>query len=866
MPKRVATGTNLGLSSILAGKRDRKSSKRGARPIQRACLDALETRTLMSTYFVSTTGADTAAGTLAQPLRTIQEAANVANWGDTVQIEGGTYHETVTPPHSGVTFTNYNNQTVIISGTDAVGGFANYSGSIYSTHLSGSLGEGNNQVFVDGQVLNEARWPNTSLNPSSPTKATIGSYSNSTIYDSALTQANGYWAGANINITPGDQWTTYTGTVTASGPGWITVALPGTGASEQPAAGNSFFLYGKFNALDTSAEFYVDSSNKLYLWDPSGDNPANHDVQVKDRLYGFDLSNVSNTTIQGVNLFACTINTGWGSSNTTINGITASYISQFMVVQNGWVPPTPAGIQLYGAGSILENSTISYSAGDGVFVDNNNITVKNNTIHDVDYSGTDSAGIRAYGSSLTITANTIYNSGRDGINFRGSYESILYNTVHDCMLQTSDGGGIYTASDWGGSSVIAYNAVYSINVASGYDGVGIYLDNSSSDFVVHDNVTANVQAGLKLNSTSYNETIYNNKIGASVNAIETNGWTGFAYDWSGSSVYNNTYYNPSVMLGANVAQWGNAYASGSPAIPAPATTTVKVASPPAPASPTPTSPPSPTSSPATSYFKATSYSQASNVGSSYGAVGYASNGSWVEYSSVDFGTGLTTFNANVAVANDYAGQKLEVFVDSLSGSPISVMTVGGTGGWSNFQWQSANVPASPTGVHNVYIEFVGSPAIANLMSWDFSGTPATASPASPPASPPPTVPTNPATNLWTAINTSSQSNVAPSYGAVGWDNNGSWVAYSNVYFAGGLSKFNANLAVTAQYAGQKLEVFVDSMNSAPVAVLTTTSTGAWNNFKWESTGMLSTVTGNHNVYIEFVGSYGIANLMNWQFT
>jgi hypothetical protein len=112
----------------------------------------------------------------------------------------------------------------------------------------------------------------------------------------------------------------------------------------------------------------------------------------------------------------------------------------------------------------------------------------------------------------------------------------------------------------------------------------------------------------------------------------------------------------------------------------------------------------------------------------------------------------------------------------------------------------------------------------------------------------------------------TQNAVAPSYGAVGWDNNGSWVGYRGVNFGSALTKFNANLAVNAAYAGQKIEVFIDSLNTSPVAVLTTVSTGAWNTFKWESTGMLSTVTGTHNVYIEFVGAYGIANLMNWQFT
>lgn len=112
----------------------------------------------------------------------------------------------------------------------------------------------------------------------------------------------------------------------------------------------------------------------------------------------------------------------------------------------------------------------------------------------------------------------------------------------------------------------------------------------------------------------------------------------------------------------------------------------------------------------------------------------------------------------------------------------------------------------------------------------------------------------------------AQYNVAPSFGAIGWDNNGSWVGYQGINFGSGLTRFNANIAVTAPYAGQKIEVFVDSMNTAPIAILTTTSTGSWSTFQWESTGLLNTVTGVHNVYVEFVGAYGIANLLNWQFT
>lgn len=46
-----------------------------------------------ATYYVSTSGSDTAAGTLSAPLRTVQAAVNKAVAGDTVIIRGGTYAE-----------------------------------------------------------------------------------------------------------------------------------------------------------------------------------------------------------------------------------------------------------------------------------------------------------------------------------------------------------------------------------------------------------------------------------------------------------------------------------------------------------------------------------------------------------------------------------------------------------------------------------------------------------------------------------------------------------------------------------------------------------------------------------------------------
>ena len=153
-------------------------------------LEPLEDRALLSTtWYVATTGSNSNAGTsLAAAFQTIQQAASVAQAGDTVYICAGTYHETVTPANSGtaaapITYEPYNGGNVVVNGADPVTGWTLYnngaSGPIYEATMNWSYNNGDgNQVFVNGQMMNYARWPNTSLDVSNPTKAVAatGSY------------------------------------------------------------------------------------------------------------------------------------------------------------------------------------------------------------------------------------------------------------------------------------------------------------------------------------------------------------------------------------------------------------------------------------------------------------------------------------------------------------------------------------------------------------------------------------------------------------------------------------------------------------------------------------------------------------------
>ena len=726
MPNRFVVGSRLGLFKGPRAKRHSRTivAACAAAPRPPSMIEALEDRLLMSrTWVVATTGSDSNAGTVSSPFRSIQRAATIANTGDTVLIRGGTYHETVHPSHNGVTFQNYGSESVTVSGADPVRGFAGYSGSIYHASMPASLGEGNDQIFVDGHMINEARFPNSSLDVSHPTLSHIQRYSGGTIYDSSLNQSAGFWNGATIHLTPGQQWVAYTGTVTSSGPGWIHVALPRLGGSEAPGAGNAYYLTGTFKALDAPGEWYRANSGQLYVRMPASDNPNSHDVEAKHRDFAFDLSGHSGTTIRGINIFAATIKTDWSSTNTTIDHINAQYLSQYAPGNNGWSVPSTSGIGLNGSGSVLENSTIAYSAGDGVYVGRSNIRVTNNVIHDINYGATDAAPVRiTTGGGVMVDHNTIYNAGRSGVTHRVGGVQILYNTIHDVMLQDTDGGATYTVSTNGGGSVIAYNTIYNAH-SGGYGAAGIFLDNNSSHFIVHDNTTYNVDVALKMNYSSYNEMVYNNRLGATMYSLER---SGYGFNWSGTVLRNNIFYRP-IQLGTGVSMQSNVATSGSPV---PATPT-GANLPPGPIynpppltgttdpAPTPTPTPTPTNS-----VSATSVIQAESFTATHGAqrvgngVGQLDNGDWIEYKGLNFGGGVSTFQAAIAVTAAYANQKIQLRLDGPTGQLIGTLTPRATGGWFSYTLQSTSV-SKVSGIHDLYFVGVGYYSIGNIEYFKF---------------------------------------------------------------------------------------------------------------------------------------------------
>ena len=100
-----------------------------------------------------------------------------------------------------------------------------------------------------------------------------------------------------------------------------------------------------------------------------------------------------------------------------------------------------------------------------------------------------------------------------------------------------------------------------------------------------------------------------------------------------------------------------------------------------------------------------------------------SNGDWLEYKNVNFGTGSSQFDARVAsgAAGGVSGL-VEVVLDSPTNTAVGSFAVANTGGWSSWETVPANI-SKVTGTHNVYLEFVsgasGNPPYVSLHYFDF---------------------------------------------------------------------------------------------------------------------------------------------------
>ena len=326
-------------------------------------------------YYVSIDGSDTNPGSLAEPFLTIQKCADIASAGATCYIRGGTYRETVVPGFSGtagepITFASYEGEKVVVSGADLIPStWTPHSGTTYKTTPPiTNLGLGRNQLFMDGQMMTEAQWPNTSLDISHPNVSRAQAASDTAgtnglrsglIQDEELPFQANEINGAMIRFGAGPVWVMQSGTVNGTTSGQLTFDFKLTYGL---ASGNPYYLIGKLALLDAPSEWVYDSSNSmLYLQTTNQDLPSAHTIEMKQRQYAFNLGGRSYIHVRGLHIFAASIYSDLTTQYCEIDQIEAKYVSHNMVSdQNPWSKGLEdTGLILNGTFNKLQNSKIA---------------------------------------------------------------------------------------------------------------------------------------------------------------------------------------------------------------------------------------------------------------------------------------------------------------------------------------------------------------------------------------------------------------------------------------------------------------------------------------------------------------------------
>jgi hypothetical protein len=507
----------------------------------------LVTTAFAAEYYVSPQGKDANPGTRALPWQTLAKACAVAGPGDTVWLGAGTYRETLRPRVSGTAqkplrFLTLPGEKVVLSGADALTGtWQPHQGSIYRLHTDLKFV----QLFVDGKMMQEARWPNSPLNDlMAMQRARAG---DGTGYE-VLADPNlpaGDWNGAVVIFWPGSEWVNMTRRVVDYRPGKSFRFDVTTEAQKKdqyhkedpykPRAGNPYLLVGALAGLDSPGEWFLDEkTGTVHLWTPDGSSPANHVVEVKQRELAIDLGKLSFIEVKGADLLGAAVSMR-DSQDCTLEDCRLRYVEHVREYPGGKMPATPNAIT--GKRNTLRNCLIAYGATTALSLSGEDNALLNCVVHDANYLGSGRGGLdlgRSIGARVEHC--TIFRAGRDTIQHGGSKRiSLQYNDLYDGNMLNNDAGAIYCWGTDGEGGVIAYNWVHDNPHCN-----GIYLDNFSSNFVVHHNVVwACGGNAFHINSDALHHLIYNNTLTQTANAFGTFCYAGYVPTMKGMRIVNN---------------------------------------------------------------------------------------------------------------------------------------------------------------------------------------------------------------------------------------------------------------------------------------------------------------------------------------
>jgi hypothetical protein len=391
-------------------------------------------------YYVSNSGSDAAAGTIAAPwasIAKVNSSMGILVAGDSVLFQrGGEFFGALTISKAGVIIGAYGSGNLpIITGFKTLAGWASAGTNLWSAGTA-SPKSYLNVVTINGIMVRKGRYPDyadnaggwltysNSLAASSPVNvSSTSSIPTSFVGGELVLRKNNY----NLDVMPitGQSGNTFT----CSNPAGLYGIAGGSGNF-------GFFVQSHIATLTTANEWHFNSSTKAVTIYSTVSPTAVIKASIFDTVVNVTASSVTieNLDIQGSNRF----------------GVISSGGS--FVLKNSYVRFIGYwGIQINGSSTTILNNLIRDIGSNGIWMANSG-TIQGNqvkAISNLDGMGgnQDDQGIGiALQTSAGVTCrnNIVDSISYNGIKFNGSNVNIRENVVSNVCINKNDGGGIYT--------------------------------------------------------------------------------------------------------------------------------------------------------------------------------------------------------------------------------------------------------------------------------------------------------------------------------------------------------------------------------------------------------------------------------------
>ena len=473
-------------------------------------------------YYVSPNGSDGNSGTIGAPFQTIQHAADLMQSGDNCYLRSGTYHEEIQinnlhgTSSDPITFTNYQDEPVILDGTISItSSWIVHDGNIYKTTLTEDIW----QLFVDGEEMVMARWPNAGFVDGSiwdqedhwahgdENESVNGTEVDDPHSGADLTSLSFSIEGALAVMNIGS-FKTWTRSVDSHGAGNNSFTYATVPESAYRTKHHYYFLEKKLEFLDQGSEwFFNHETNELYFWPPGNADPNNLNIRGKVQSYSFQITNSSYIELKGLHFFASTFKMD-NSDYMVVDSCNFLYPSCYKRML-GVVDTQPEMTLITGSSNCtVSRCAFRYTDGSAIETYGGNNTIENCYFYHIDYTVTDLSSvmttIRMNGSNNVFRQNTLHRTGASsGIN-PGNISIVEYNDMYDTGYLQSDGAIVHLMEGQQPGSETRYNWLHD----SPKYGVRFDGDGDGNNGLIHHNVIWNIQGGIMIKG--YEHMIYNN--------------------------------------------------------------------------------------------------------------------------------------------------------------------------------------------------------------------------------------------------------------------------------------------------------------------------------------------------------------------